>query len=544
MMKMQYKNKLFSLRWTAVMSASLALLGLSCTKSFPDTNTNKNTISTIGPSTLPFLFSHAEDLATVNAGNYQVAQNLFADQYAQYFACEATYFPSDRLVIRQDWVGANFNPYYSGVLPALQTVFSSTDSLSAEHALGEIIWVLAFHKATDYWGPIPYFSAGKITTSVPYDPQAAIYDDFFKRLTAVDAILKTHAGANAFGAYDLIYAGDVNKWIKFNNTLRLRLAMRISKVDPTRAKTEAEAAVAAGVMTTSASDDGFIIRSAVNGDNNGLSIMSDWNEFRMSATMASVLKGYQDPRTAQFFVPTAASKDPTPGKFANYSGLRNGLTVDQLGLGPNLAAANSHQGPRWSSTGVTVGGVVVGLANYTSTPQNVIETAEAYFLRAEGVMLGWNMGGQTAQQYYELGITNSLQQWGITDATAIANYISSTNVPVAPGDYLNSPPVSTVPIKWSSDPAVQMQQIMTQKWLGLYPDGLEAWADWRRNHTMKLYPVANSDNPLITNTATQWIRRIPFLDSEKQNNAAGVTTGVTALGGADNILTPLWWDKN
>jgi len=544
MMKMQYKNKLFSLRWTAILSASLVVSGLSCTKTFPDTNTNKNTIATIGPSTLPFLFSYAEDVATVNANNYQVAQNLFADQYAQYFACEATYFPSDRLVIRQDWVGANFNPYYSGVLPALQTVFSSTDSTSAEHALGEIMWVLAFHKATDYWGPIPYFSAGKIATSVPYDPQSAIYDDFFKRLAAVDAILKTHAGSNAYGSYDLIYKGDVNKWIKFNNTLRLRLAMRISKVDPTRAKAEAEAAVAAGVMTTSSTDDAFIIRSSVNSDNNGLSIMSDWNEFRMSATMASVLKGYEDPRISQFFVPTAASKNPTPGIFANYTGLRNGLSVDQLGKDANLAAANSHQGPRWSSTNVTVGGVVVGLANYTSTPQNVIETAEAYFLRAEGVMLGWNMGGGTAQQYYELGITNSLQQWGITDATTIANYIASTKKPIAPGDYLNSPPVSDVPIAWSADPAVQMQQIMTQKWLALYPDGMEAWADWRRNHTMKLYPVANSDNPLITNTSTQWIRRIPFLDSEKQNNPDGVTTGVTALGGADNVLTPLWWDKN
>src|SRR5258706_2946966 len=128
MKNMQYINKQFSLRWTAILSASLALFSLSCTKTFQDTNTNKNTIATIGPSTLPFLFSHAENIATVNAGNYQVAQNLFADQYCQYFACEATYFPSDRLVIRQDWVGAKFNPYYSGELPALQTVFASTDS--------------------------------------------------------------------------------------------------------------------------------------------------------------------------------------------------------------------------------------------------------------------------------------------------------------------------------------------------------------------------------------------------------------------------------
>ena len=537
-MNMKRTNNLY-----LMLLGSLTLFGLSCTKNYDEVNTNKNSIATVGPSTLPFLFSHAEALGTINNANYQVAQNLFADQYAQYFACEATYFGSDRLVINQSWVGANFNPYYTDVLPQLQTLFANYDSTSAEHALAEVVWVLTFMKATDYWGPIPYFQAGSILPSVPYDAQDKIYADFFYRLDGAIAILQTHAGANAYGSYDLIYGGNVNKWLKFANTLRLRLALRVSKVEPSVAQTEAEASVAAGVMLKSPDDDGFVARSSTGGDINGLSTMSDWNEFRMSATMASVLKGYQDPRISQYFLPTANSGDPTPGKFANYMGLRNGLTVAQQTLAPNLAAANSHQGPRWSSTGVTVGGVILGLSNYTNTPQNVIETAEAYFLRAEGALLGWNMGG-TAQQLYEAGITQSMAQWGITDPTAVANYISSPNTPVAPGDYLNSPPVSTVPIKWSTDPAVQLKQIMTQKWLALYPDGLEAWADYRRSHALPLYPVANSDNSLITNTSTQWLRRIPFLLSEHQNNAAGVATGVTALGGPDTEMTPLWWDKN
>jgi hypothetical protein len=532
-----------SIKLYITLLGGLSLFGLSCTKNFDDVNTNKNSIATVGPSTLPFLFSHAEDIGTVSQGNYQIAQNLFADQYAQYFACEATYFGSDRLVINQSWVGANFNPYYTDVLPQLQTLLANYDSATAEHALAEVVWVLTFMKATDYWGPIPYFSAGKVAASVPYDAQNLIYADFFHRLDGAIAILQTKAGANAYGSYDLIYAGDVNKWLKFANTLRLRLALRVSKVDPTTAQAEAEASVTAGVMTVSPTDDGLITRSSVGGDINGLSTMSDWNEFRMSATMASVLKGYQDPRISQYFVPTAKSGDPTPGKFANYQGLRNGLSVAQLTLAPNLAAANSHQGPRWSSTNVTVGGTVVGLASYTNTPQNVIETAEAYFLRAEGALLGWNMGG-TAQSLYEAGIKNSMAQWGVTDATTIANYISSTNTPIAPGDYLNSAPVSTVPIAWSTDPAVELQQIMTQKWLALYPDGMEAWADWRRSHVMKLYPVANSDNSLIPDPSTKWLRRIPFLLSERQNNAAGVATGEKELGGTDNELTPLWWDKN
>jgi hypothetical protein len=537
------KNTILNRRFpTAVIAGLVFFLG-SCTKNFDKINTNKNRIPTAGPAELPFLFSHAEQVGTTNSGNYQVAQNLFADQYAQYFACVATYFPSDRYTIRMDWVGANFNPIYTEVYPQLQAIFNGTDSVSAEHALAEVVWVYSFLKVTDYWGPIPYFSIGG-TGSIPYDPQDKVYDDFFKRLDQAITVLQGFAGKNAFGSYDLIYGGDVNKWLRFANTLRLRLALRISKVDPTRAQTEAEASVAAGVMTTTPDHDAFIAKSTTGGDVNGLSIMSDWNEFRMSATMASVLKGYQDPRIAEYFLPTVNSKDPTPGVFDHYKGVRNGLAATQQTQDANVADANSHVGARWASTGVKVNDVVVGLASYNTTPQNVIETAEAYFLRAEGAVLGWNMGG-TAKELYEEGIKVSMNQWGITNTTDINAYISSSARPVPPGDGMGSLAVSKVPIKFDETHAdTALMQIATQKWLALFPDGQEAWADYRRSHVMPLYPIVVSDNPDVSNTATQWIRRIPFLESEKSTNAAAVEAAVGLLNGPDKITTPLWWDKN
>jgi Susd and RagB outer membrane lipoprotein len=92
---------------------------------------------------------------------------------------------------------------------------------------------------------------------------------------------------------------------------------------------------------------------------------------------------------------------------------------------------------------------------------------------------------------------------------------------------------------------MELKQIMTQKWLGLFPDGMEAWADYRRSHVLPLYAVIHSDNPLITNTSTQYLRRIPFLLSEKETNQAAVTAAVQLLGTkVDNELTPLWWDTN
>ncbi|MEO6962918.1 MAG: SusD/RagB family nutrient-binding outer membrane lipoprotein [Puia sp.] len=532
-------------RTYAVLLGSIILLA-SCTKSFNKINVDKNSIATLGAADLPFLFSKALDVAPNSYYNYQVAQNLFADQYCQYFACEATYFPSDRLTIRQDWVGAAFNPMYTDVMPQLQSIFASTDSSSAEHAMAEVWWVFTFHRVTDYWGPIPYFSAGLPGTTVPYDPQDKIYADFFHRLTEAAAVLKTHAGENHFGSYDLIYGGDVNRWIKFANSLRLRLALRISKVDPATAQAEAEAAVAGGVMTTSAAisdptamtagDDALVQRSAKSGDGNGLQSMSDWNEFRMSATMASVLKGYQDPRLPQYFLPAFNT--------GVYSGLRNGLSIPQLSLTPNLAANNSHVGQRWSSTAVVdKNGNVLGSANSIASGQNIMCTAEVYFLRAEGALLGWNMGG-TAKDLYNAGITNSLTQWNITDPVVVANYINSTNTPIPPGDGLGSPAVSSIPVLFSANPATELEQVATQKWLAIYPDGMEAWADYRRSHVLKLYPVVNSDNADITNTSTQWLRRIPFLLTEEQSNGAEVTKAVGLLGGPDKVTTPLWWDKN
>ena len=105
--------------------------------------------------------------------------------------------------------------------------------------------------------------------------------------------------------------------------------------------------------------------------------------------------------------------------------------------------------------------------------------------------------------------------------------------------------MTDIPVKFDeSNNTVALEQIATQKWIALFPDGQEAWADYRRSHVLKLYPVANSDNPDITNTSTQWLRRIPFLLSEKQNNAAAVSDAVKLLGGDDKVTTPLWWDKN
>lgn len=515
------KNKLIA---GIILAGTVYLSG--CTKNFEELNTDKTKLTSLGASEYPFLFSKAQSAASYKYADYQVAQNLFADLYAQYYATSATYFASDRYTIVFDWLPGHWLPQYTEVVPQLRTLLSETDAGSAENALANIWWVWSFHRITDYYGPIPYFKAGEPLNSIPYDAQDKIYDDFFKRLNAAIDVLEANQSAAPYGNFDLIYKGSVSKWLKFANTLKLRLALRVSKADPARAKSEAESAVADGVMTTTA-DDAYMVATPAGNDANGLAGIAGWNEFRMSATMESVLKGYEDPRIGVYFQPASAT--------GTYEGLRNGLSPAQLGESLNSNDNNSNVGTRW------VTGSGANWNNNLSTPRNIMHAAEAYFLRAEGALNGWNMGG-TAEELYEKGIEVSMNQWGINDAAAISAYINSENKPVAPQDGMASPAVNNYPVKWSADPSMQIRQIAQQKWLALFPDGFEAWADLRRMGVLQQYPLVNSDNPDLP-VGTR-IRRLPFIDLEKRTNGAAVEAALQLLDGPDKPSTKLWWDKN
>lgn len=524
-MKIPYK-KIVRMSFIGLLAGTTGSLLNSCTGDFEEINTSKIALTSLSATDLPYLFARAQQQASYSAGTYQTAQNLFADLYAQYYATTTPNFQSDRYFMHRTWINSHWNPIYTQVVPQLKTLIESTEATSAENAIANVWWVFAFHRLTDYYGPIPYFDAGNPANSVKYDAQDVIYDDFFKRLDAASTVLKGKTAETPFGAFDLIYAGNVSKWIKFANTLRLRLALRISKVDPARAKKEAEAAIAGGLLTEVA-DNALMTKTTV--DNNGLATISGWGEFRMSASMESVLKGYDDPRIGIFFQPAYKTK--------TYEGLRNGLGSAELIQELNTNDNNSNIGTRW----ITNTGGGSSWNRQLAAPQDIMHTAEAYFLLAEASLNGWQAGTGTAQSYYEKGIEASMAGWGITGAV-VTSYISSTKTPAAPADQQNSPALSNIPVKWGATEAIQREQIGTQKWLALYPDGMEAWAEFRRSRFPKLYPVVNSVNADVP--ATSYPRRIPFLLLEEQSNTVAVKAAIGLLNGPDKASTPLWWDKN
>ena len=508
------------------------LMFAGCTDDFEELNTRPDVLiaDNVDASLLGQAFAQAQYTSMHGLHwRFQISENLFSDLYCQYFATTAANFDSDRYVEVGRWIDLAWSSFYGQAAPQIKFVedLSAENSLTVENALAKIWRVQAYHRQTDYWGPIIYSQFGNGETSVAYDTQESIYKDFFTTLDEAVGVLKSNSSANAFGANDQIYGGDAAKWLTYANSLRLRLAMRVKYVDPGLAKTEAEKAIADGVMMTN--DDNAYIQTTAN-SLNPFTTITNWGEFRMSALMESILKGYGDPRMAEYFSP--AADGDSDGDGIPYEGLRNGQAkVDKV---PALNTGNSDMNVRWLPLGRG------GLNN----PIKVMSASEVYFLRAEGALEGWNMGG-TAQELYETGISMSMKEWtGATD-DQIAEYSASGATPVGTGDAFDTQPTTDIPVAFDTagDKERQLEQIITQKWIGLYPDGWEAFAEVRRTGYPKLMPLVQVENPDLT--ANSVFRRMTFVTGEFSNNAAAVETarGLSELAGGDKNSTKVWWDK-
>ncbi|HEY4655363.1 MAG TPA: SusD/RagB family nutrient-binding outer membrane lipoprotein, partial [Cyclobacteriaceae bacterium] len=171
--------------------------------------------------------------------------------------------------------------------------------------------------------------------------------------------------------------------------------------------------------------------------------------------------------------------------------------------------------------------------------------AEVYFLRAEGALEGWDMGG-TAQELYNTGIETSMKERTAASDSEIAAYISSANTPIPTDDEWGTPASSDITIAFDVGGGLerQLEQIITQKWLAIYPDGVEAWTEVRRTGYPKLFARLNSENSDVPKD--QIMRRLIFVESEYSNNADAVNAAVelpelVSRGGNKNS-TRLWWD--
>lgn len=508
----------------------ITLLSVSCTSDFENINTNpygaSNSELQQDYNTIKAPFSPMfNNVILLTAWPYQIYQNLLGDTWSGYLATPSGFANGNnpQYKLNGGWNTELWNNTYKGVMSnALKIKQQAEGKYDEFYFLSLIIKVQAMQRVTDTYGPCVYSTFGTPNTNVfLYDSQEDVYKQMFaeldKAIIGLTPIAKSNAAGgktSLFATTDLsTYKGDYVKWVKYANSLRLRLAMRIVKVNPVEAQKQAELAVNQELGVFSAKDDTFTLNTK-NYSNPISEISQSWGDTKMGADMESIMGGYNDPRLAVYFL----TSKQFPGE---YKGIRTGIQI-----------VNKSDRQDFSS------------ANVKSTIW--MTTAEVYFLRAEGKLRNWDMGAGTAESLYEAGVIASFEQHGVSGASA---YLASTSLPK---DYVdpveagnNAAAVNLVPVKYNASAAkkVQLQQIITQKWIANFPEGQEAWSEYRRTGFPKLFPVlVNASGGTIDSALG--IRRVNFVDSEKAGNPKGVESGIPLLGGPDNGGTRLWWDKN
>ena len=400
-------------------------------------------------------------------------------------------------------------------------------------ALAQILKISAWHKATDMFGPIPYKEAGKGLITVPYDSQEEVYKSMFKELSdAIEVLTKYADNGNSklLPNADAIYAGDVHKWVVYANSLMLRLAMRVYYADAALSKQYALQAVnhSYGVMKTK-DDEAKMERGASLEFKNNLDVLiNQYNECRMGSSMLAYLGGYQDPRLPKYFNTSTVSQAVTVGTYGKYSGVPTGHDVSS-----NDAFKDSSR-PAITST----------------TPTYWMRASEVYFLLAEAALHGFAVGG-TAESLYEKGIEMSFEENGIA-SSEVADYMSSGLKPSAysfhltnPGVNVDVPAVTQATTEWTGTDEEKLEKIMIQKWIALYPNGQEAWTEYRRTGYPKLHSVVtNYSNGEIDSEVGIRRMRFPTNKSTSAEDIANLESARKLLrGGLDKAGTRLWWDN-
>ncbi|MBX6330739.1 MAG: SusD/RagB family nutrient-binding outer membrane lipoprotein [Gemmatimonadaceae bacterium] len=431
---------------------------------------------------------------------------------AQHLA-EVQYPDEDRYARLQ---GSNttgfFDAAYANELEDFKKVVSvgRSDQDAGVYAPALVMQTWTFSNLTDVWGDIPYSQAlqgdtagGTLTPA--YDAQKDIYTSFFATLHQAAVDLDAASGPG-LGSADPIYGGDNAEWQKFANSLHARLALRLVNVDPTTAQAELAAAFSdpGGVIETNA--DNAELRWPGDGvfNNPWSDNFKSRDDHRMSRTLMDILVATNDPRTGVYAQPVADSS-LYPG---GYGGMPNGLLNDSAGKYIKIASK--------------LGAGFYAENGGARQPSFLLTAAEVLFIEAEAKERGLvpSLPG-TAKEYYESAVRASMEQWGITDAPTVDAYLAE-------------PSVSYDAAATQAD---RLKRIAVQKWIALFTDGTQAWAEWRRTcqpSTVKAGPAAIID--FVP-------RRFEYSQTEYAVNAENLNAAVSRQG-PDNFGSRMYWDTN
>lgn len=518
-----------------LLSALMLPMVVGCTRDFQDINKNpllpdENMLVTDGAlngAYMPIL-----QFAPVPTGtggtdfvnNYQVANNLCSDSWMGYLAPRDAKWSGRNLTqffFDTGWTNGIFSCGVNNILaPWIQLKRLNYDVSSKNlevWSIAQITKIMGMHQTTDKYGAIPYTGVGSGSFTVPYDSQEDIYASFFKELEeAIDHLYSySLTSATVPYAFDVVYDGDARKWASLGNSLMLRLAMRLRYVAPEESRKWAEHAIhhPAGLLLTidqiAKIDEGAGFRTK----NALYTIAGAYDDTRMGATIQSYLNGFKDPRMSAYFTGNTAIAVPP--------------AIPQTGGQYNDAAKPKVE---------------------EFSPTYWFRPSETYFLLAEAALAGYSTG-KTPQELYEAGVRMSFEENGVSGADT---YLSGTTKPATFTDPINpkysAEAPSDIVVAWSDadDDETKLEKIITQKYLALFPNGQEAWSEWRRTGYPRLIPANTSISNfgvIPTDGTKNGVRCIPYPQKELNENGENVREAITKHRGGQNSATVnVWWD--
>ena len=417
--------------------------------------------------------------------------------------------------------------FYKDIIPNIYSNLTQLKAVTDDEvflSVGNIVKVAAIMRVTDTYGPIPYTKLGADgSLTAPLDAQQTVYKAMVQELDDAVKALLPHITESFTATADKVYEGNVAKWIKLANSYKLRLGMRAVYADPTWAQQVCETAVApanGGVLESNADN------AAIGGITNNpfRVVMYEYNggDARIGADIICFMNGYNDPRRAAMFSKSTFTDASITN---NYYGIR-------IGTDP-IPSDKAHC---YSNMVVT-----------STSPIMWMTSAEVQLLMAEGALRGWNMGG-TAADLYAKGVTLSFEQWGVSGADAyLADNTSLPQLyvdPLGTYSYNGVQPTITVAFDQSADFETNLERIVTQKYIAMFPNGNEAWAEFRRTGYPRLMPVAVNKN---VNQVPQgeFARRLWYPQEEYKDNGQNVAAAIADLTPqADLMSSRMWWDCN
>ena len=443
-----------------------------------------------------------------------------------------------------------WNQIYRNLMNPTTTILPKSDAggYTEFSAKIRLLRVVGLSKLTSFYGPIIYSNFGSTDNLIYYDSEPEIYDNFFKTLDETMAVFAANPTFKGFTKFDnTTYEGDITKWMKFINSFRIRLAMRIVKVDPDRAELEFNKAVndPAGLIL----ENGNNFVAKLNAKPHIVVVFHDWTDARMGAGYEEVLVGYKDPRIRAWFTEVADEDKAflTPGR-------EQGWAYKGVASGSWIKSKNERQ--IYSNIPAAFNNVRL---------QRHMTAQEIHFCLAEAALRGWNTP-KTVKEHYEDGIKSSFEDWGVggvdaylADSTSMPiDYIDpldallETNEQERKNSYntrMTDPEAYT--IKWIDNVSDEkkLERIMTQKWIASFNNSMEMWADHRRTGYPKVHLARKNDSSpqwgvVDNNEPFPFPKRWPFIDSERLNNKEAVADATAKLGGPDLISTSLWIHPN